>query len=219
MAIRYYERKIDKTAAPAFDIATPSEWLRGEQEKLVVQAKAQVAAKGGSPRHYITYERAAEITTVFLKSVSKMTYDYIASQMPEGYDLPRMSKVGVLAQPHLGWTQVAGVRFRKDDGSPCVIRLHYANFNAKLDTDPRGKFFDLPHQKPGQMFFAVAFSPKEGAPDEVVIDRSVHHGGISFITDDHDKALANLVYLRTGMKLERWRELAELKRKASAKVA
>jgi hypothetical protein len=41
-----------------------------------------------------------------------------------------------------------------------------------------------------------------------MIDRSIHHSGISFITTDARKALDAAVALRTGVSADEWRKMA-----------
>jgi hypothetical protein len=218
MTVRYFDISKQVSAQPAepkLDLTGATRWLTGEERKL---AAAYVGTHG--QRHYISPKAAAELTSAFLGAVAGKAKDYFDKGMPHGYELPHVkAKVGLLdTLPHLGWCSFAAVRMAKRDGTPFLIRFHYANFEAQIDTTPGNKMFTLQSNKRSEMFFGVAFS-RDPATGETVIDRSIHHSGVSFITDSPRVALDNAIKLRTGVSADEWRSMAGRKAAASKQTA
>ncbi|MDW9481691.1 hypothetical protein GOB57_23880 [Sinorhizobium meliloti] len=213
MAVRYYDRsKETPVEAPQkqFDLTGPTQWLKGEQAKLAMPADRVPPATG--KRHYISKELAAELTKGFLTKVSQIAYDFFSSEMPPKYDLAREHGVHLVdSLAHLGYCNFASIVMRKPDGNPYVVRLHFANFNARIDPTPGSKFFNSKSLNRGAMFFGVAFCQDENARGSLKIDRSLFHSGICFITHEPSKALQNAIVLRTGVRVEEWRRLAAQK--------
>ncbi|MCV9964002.1 hypothetical protein OIU34_19160 [Pararhizobium sp. BT-229] len=220
--VRYYDRNKERPAQVVaqkdFDLTGPTQWLKGEEKRLADEASRSALSAGG--RHYITPALAAALTEGYLIKVSGEAYRYFASGMPQQYELMRHHDVRLVeSYPHLGYCSFAAIRKQKADGSPYVVRLHFANFNAKIDTTPGATFFDSKSINRGAMFFAVAFCPDSTNPDLVMIDRTIHHQGISFITNDPAKALDNTVALRTGVSADEWRKMAEQKKAKESRAA
>lgn len=192
----------------------PTKWLAGLGNEVTPIAPDPLIpenpVKEASGRHYISKTMAGELTKSYLHKVGNMAHGYFSQGMPKGFSIPRNIELGLLDDmPHLGWCRFTAVRFVRPDGKPCLIRVYYANFVASLDTSPEKKFFQLKDIKRGMMFFGVAVSPVGPDLKQFAIDRSVHHGGISFATDSKEKALAAVVKLRTGVDLEEWLSLNE----------
>nr|WP_250808208.1 DUF6656 family protein [Neorhizobium tomejilense] len=219
MTIRYFDIAREAPAhdgEPSLDLSGATRWLTGEERKL------ELAAQGAAGRrHYISPAAAGELTRAFLGVVASQARTYFEEGMPRGYALPPTKpQYGLLpTYPHLGWCSFAAVRMQKKDGSPYIIRFHYANFNAEINTDPEGNLFKLSSPRRTEMYFGVAFSAREKGSSEMVIDRSVHHAGVSFITYDHRKALDNAIKLRTGVTPEEWRRMAARKAEEAKKAA
>jgi hypothetical protein len=193
-----------------FDLAGPTQWLKGEQKRL--SEPDNHAPAPGTKRHYITPGHAAQLTEGFLSLVSNEAFQWFASGMPQKYELERHRYIELVDNlPHLGYCSFASIQLRKPDGSKYFVRLHFANFNAKIDTTPGARFFDSQSKNRGAMFFGVAFCPDGNTDRSVMLDRSVHHSGISFITTDPTQALDYAVFLRTGVKSEEWRKMAAKK--------
>jgi hypothetical protein len=216
-SVRYYDMNKERPVQVVqedFDLDGPTQWLKGEHKRLADEASRLGPVVGG--RHYITRSLAATLTEGFLSKVSSEAYRYFVSGMPHQYELMRHHDVRLVeTYPHLGYCSFASIRKQKADGSPYLVRLHFANFNAKIDTTPGATFFDAKTINRGAMFFAVAFCPDPSNLETVVIDRTIHHQGISFITNDAMKALDNAILLRTGVSASEWRKMAE-KKKANA---
>ena len=213
MSVRYYDRSKEQMVEvpqKQFDLAGPTQWLKGEQQRLSMPDN--IAPAPGTQRHYISPALAAHLTEGFLSLVSNDAFQWFAAGMPQKYELDRHRHIELVEKfPHLGYCSFAAIQFRKADGSKCVIRLHFANFNAQIDTTPGAKFFDGKSINRGAMFFGVAFCSDGKSDRSVMIDRSVHHSGISFITTDPAQALDYAVLLRTGVKAEEWRRMAAQK--------
>ncbi|MBY3432965.1 YdbL family protein [Rhizobium laguerreae] len=209
--VRYYDstkERVVQTVPQEFDLAGPTQWLKGEQDRLA-EIASQSAPPAGGKRHYITPALAAALTEGFLGKVSTEAYKYFVSGMPQQYELLRHHDLRLVEKlPHLGYCSFAAIRKQKPDGSPYVVRLHFANFNARIDTTPGATFFDAGSINRGAMFFGVAFCPDANNPQSVMIDRSIHHSGISFITTDPRKALDAAIALRTGVSADEWRKMA-----------
>jgi len=203
MRIRYYQT--GRAAEREFDLVGPTQWLKGEQKRLADRTKTSNA----DGRRYITPREAAALTEGFLHKVANEAYRYFSEGMPGGYRLARHRDVRLIETlPHLGYCSFAAIHMKRKDGRPMVIRLHFANFNSPISTEPGNRFFDLRNANRGAMFFAVVFS-SDASGERLEIDRSVHHSGISFITSSPAKALDNAIHLRTGMPASEWRKMAE----------
>lgn len=211
MAVRYYDRtkeQMVEVPRKQFDLAGPTRWLKGEQDKLTMEDDRMPPVSG--KRHYISKELAAELTKGFLTKVSNVAYEFFSSEMPPKYDLAREHGVYLVdSLAHLGYCNFASIVLRKLDGSPYVVRLYFANFKAKIDTTPGSKFFNSNTIDRDAMFFGVAFCADGNG--SLKIDRGLFHSGICFITHEPSKALENAIVLRTGVRVEEWRRLAARK--------
>ncbi len=202
MTIRYYD-KGRKSGEEALDIVGATAWLRGEERRIS-------EPRDTDGKRYISADEAAEITRGELSVFASKLRRFFEQGMPPTYALPESStEVGVIeALPHLGWCNFAAVKLRKSNGAPYLVRFLYANFNAQIDTTPGGRFFKIDSPRRSTMYFGLAYSPDGKMPNSVTLDRSIHHSGVSFITNDPHKALNNAVMLRTGMSLDGWNKLA-----------
>jgi hypothetical protein len=208
MAVRYYDRSKEQAFGgqqKKFDLVGPTQWLKGEQQKL--EMPAEKAPAPGTQRHYISRQRAAFLTDGFLGLVANEAYTWFSEGMPRQYNLDHYRYIDLVDNyPHLGYCGFAAIPIRKPDGAKYVVRLHFANFNARIDTTPGAKFFDIKSINRGAMFFGVAFSQDEKGA--AVIDRSVHHSGIAFITPEPSQALDYAIHMRTGVNADKWRQMA-----------
>jgi hypothetical protein len=216
-SIRYYEvggnRPPVPEAAPVLDLSGPTQWLAGATDRAIAAQYKGKAVDRPKPanladaRRWLTPAFVAELMTGYLAHVGSEAFKFFERNMPSGYRLDRTHKAFLMPEkPHLGWCQLASIVTPNRAGERIMIRVFYANFEAAIDTDPNGRFFNLRSQDWSNMFFAVAF--KMGADGKFdVIDRNFHHSGISFLTTDPATALDNVVKLRTGMNLEGWRKL------------
>jgi hypothetical protein len=207
MAVRYYDRSKERVVEGQqrkFDLVGPTQWLKGEQKKL--ETPAERAPAPGTKRHYISKERAAYLTDGFLGLVSNEAYTWFSEGMPRQYGLDHYRYIDLVENfPHLGYCGFGAITIRKPDGESYVVRLHFANFNARIDTTPGAKFFDIKSINRGAMFFGVAFCSDGNG--KMKIDRSVHHAGLAFKTPEPSQALDYAIHMRTGVKAEKWRQM------------
>jgi hypothetical protein len=219
MQFRYYDLSKGASADNSdarFDLTGATRWLSGEERRIASDVRLGQPAK-----ERISPQLAGELTKQFLGLVSQQAKRYFTAGMPEGYTLPTpKTQIALLDQlPHLGWCSFASVPLTKPNGDRFAIRFHWANFYANINTAPGEKFFQLQSPKRSQMFFGVAFCPDENSKSGMRVDRSVHHSGVSFITNDPLKALNNAVILRTGLSLAGWQKMTEERAKKQAEAA
>jgi hypothetical protein len=208
MAVRYYDRSKERGVEgqqKKLDLVGPTQWLNGERKKL--EMPLERSALAGTNRHYISRERAGLLTQGFLGLVAKEAYSWFSAGMPGQFSLDHYRHIELVENfPHLGYCGFGAITIRKPNGDNYVVRLHFANFNARIDTTPDAKFFDAKSINRGAMFFGVAFCSDGNR--SLVIDRSVHRAGIAFITAEPMQALEYAIHMRTGVTAEKWRQLA-----------
>ena len=221
MTFRYYDISKKQPAVEdkkSLDLTGATRWLTG-QERRIAELSGQ--AKAASGRSYISPETAARLTENYLGQVGVLAREFFDNGMPPSYALPSVEIKTALVEklPHLGYCSFAAVKMFKNDGSPYIVRFHFANFRAQIDTTPGSDFFKLKSADRSEMYFGIAYCLDGRGPRTVSIDRSVHHSGVSFITNDPRKALDNAILMRTGVSIEEWRKLAAQRAAENKKVA